>query len=44
MKLKRLTQHGEEWEYEKKFSELSLQISDLNEKEALFAFMDDLKL
>ncbi|OMO74467.1 reverse transcriptase [Corchorus capsularis] len=42
-KLRRLTQRGEVREYVREFSELMLQISDLDMKEAKFMFLDGLK-
>ncbi|EOY32086.1 Uncharacterized protein TCM_039559 [Theobroma cacao] len=42
-KLLRLVQRGEIREYVREFSELALQVGDLGEREALFAFIDGLK-
>ncbi|KAK8346069.1 hypothetical protein V6Z12_A07G190200 [Gossypium hirsutum] len=43
-KLRRLTQQGTVRDYVREFSELMLQISDLNEKEAFYWFEDGLKM
>ncbi|KAK5785550.1 hypothetical protein PVK06_040146 [Gossypium arboreum] len=43
-KLRRLTQQGTFRDYVREFSELMLQISDLNEKEAFYWFEDGLKI
>ncbi|XP_040957468.1 uncharacterized protein [Gossypium hirsutum] len=43
-KLRRLTQQGTVRDYVREFSELMLQISDLNEKEAFYMFEDGLRM